>query len=139
MKKKDSNEEIIQTFFKLHKVFRNGATFQSKFAHLSPAQIHTLFFLEEKKIPVSEIAKCFSIAIPTATELLDRLVAMRLVTRGHSKEDRRIVNVSLTDSGKALIKKAKKQRHEKINVILSKLSLEDKKQLLRILQKVTEV
>lgn len=132
------HEEIIKTFFQLHKIFRGGTTFHSKIAQLSPMQMHTLFFLENKKIPVSEISKYFNTAIPTVTELLGKLSDMKLVTRVHSKKDRRIVYISLTESGKKLIEKAKKQRHQKINTILSHLSFEDKEQLLIILKKVTK-
>lgn len=138
MSENNLHEEIIQAFFKMHKVFKNGMSFDSKIAHLSPVQIHTLFFLENKKIPVGDIARYFTIAIPTVTALLDKLVEMKLVSRKQSKEDRRMVYVSLTKPGDNLLKKAKIQRAKKINEILSKLSQEDKEQLLSILKKVTD-
>ncbi|MFQ5649555.1 MAG: MarR family winged helix-turn-helix transcriptional regulator [bacterium] len=47
-----------------------------------------------------EVAASLQLAVNTATTLVDKLVAMELVVRHRSDEDRRIVKVALTEKGK---------------------------------------
>jgi DNA-binding MarR family transcriptional regulator len=84
-----------------------------------------------------DIAKCFSITMPSATALIDKLIEMKFVFRKNDETDRRIVKISLTKQGEKLLEEAMKQRMDKINKFLVSLSKKDKEDLLRILQKIT--
>ena len=87
---------------------------------------------------MNEIAKHFGISKPTATTLLDKLIEMKLAKRTADEEDRRIIQVSLTTKGTEFMKKAMEHRKKKMGLMLSFLSERDKKELLRILQTLSQ-
>ena len=71
---------------------------------LSDAQYSLLFSLREHEaLPSSELAHAADLAPATATEMLDALAEHGLVQRARSERDRRVVLVSLTDRGHALV------------------------------------
>lgn len=52
---------------------------------------------------MSELARQADMASPAATKLIDKLVNDNIVYRRHSRSDRRVVNIFLTDMGHAII------------------------------------
>jgi DNA-binding MarR family transcriptional regulator len=71
---------------------------------LRDAQYTLLFGLREHHaLPSSELAHLADLSPASATEMLDGLVAAKLVKRMRSDRDRRVVLVSLTDRGRALV------------------------------------
>jgi DNA-binding MarR family transcriptional regulator len=71
---------------------------------LSDAQYSLLFGLcDQEELSSGELALAADLSPATATEMLDGLVAAGLVDRRRSQRDRRVVLISLTDRGAALI------------------------------------
>jgi DNA-binding MarR family transcriptional regulator len=71
---------------------------------LSDAQYSLLFGLcEHRELSSGELALAAELSPATATEMLDGLVAAGLVHRTRSQRDRRVVLISLTERGEALI------------------------------------
>jgi DNA-binding MarR family transcriptional regulator len=71
---------------------------------LSFAQYGLLFGLEDKpELPTRELAVIADLSAATATQMLDHLEASGLVARVRSEHDKRVVLISLTDSGRAAI------------------------------------
>ncbi len=71
---------------------------------LSDAQYGLLFGLcEHDELSSGELALAADLSPATATEMLDGLVAAGLVKRRRSERDRRVVLISLTERGSALI------------------------------------
>jgi DNA-binding MarR family transcriptional regulator len=71
---------------------------------LSYAQFGLLFGLAERgELSASELAGLADVAPATATQMLDSLATAGLVERVRSERDRRIVLVSLTARGSALV------------------------------------
>ena len=83
-----------------------------------------------------EIAAHFATTMPTATSLIDKLILARLVKRGNDITDRRVVKLTLTGHGEKILEEISNHRKEKISKILSYLSEQDKKDLLRILNTI---
>jgi MarR family transcriptional regulator, organic hydroperoxide resistance regulator len=132
------NEKIVEVFYEVSRSIREKMSFDCDAAQLTVLQIQTMILIEKNRIlSMGDIANEYKISLPTATVLSDKLVKLNLIKRGKSKDDRRIVNISLTEKGKMLLKKAMKQRHAKINEILSYLSSEDRGELLRILDNLS--
>lgn len=65
--------------------------------------LQTLAFHEEMKM--TELATFLGLSKANATGLVDRLVKREMVERRHSSEDRRVVYVKLTSSGRLATKK----------------------------------
>lgn len=73
-------------------------------AELGYAQYHLLFGLAERGVlSASELAGLAEVSPATATQMLDGLAAGGLVERLRSDRDRRLVLVSLTPTGAALV------------------------------------
>lgn len=128
------NDGIVELMFKIPRLLKENMNFDSKTSHLTVLQLQTLVFLKKKgKSQMKEISDQFSITMPTATSLLDKLIDMKLVEREEDKNDRRIVIISLTESGKKILQEAIKNRNIKMSKLLSYLNFSDKKELLRIM------
>lgn len=71
---------------------------------LSFAQYGLLFGLEDKaELSTRELSKMADLSAATATQMLDHLEASGLVARTRSEQDKRVVLVSLTASGREAI------------------------------------
>jgi len=80
----------------------------------SYAQCGLLFALAERgEVSASELAALADVAPATATQMLDSLDAGGFVERSRSERDRRIVLVSLTERGSALIS-SRRARYEQL-------------------------
>jgi DNA-binding MarR family transcriptional regulator len=70
---------------------------------ITPPQWGVLVALwEQDGLPLSELAKRSYFDGPTMTGIVDRLEAAGLVVRRRDSQDRRVINVYLTDAGRAL-------------------------------------
>jgi DNA-binding MarR family transcriptional regulator len=129
------NEQIGELIFSLSRCLKDRMMFHSTTSQLTIMQLQALAYIHEKKrVSMSEIAVQFSITLPTATSLLDKLVSMKLVKREQSKEDRRVVYIVLTEKGGELLGQALQQKKEKMHRMLSYLSKEEKQQFHDILK-----
>jgi len=81
---------------------------------LSYAQCSLLFGLAGRgELSASELASRADVAPATATQMLDSLAAGGFVDRSRSERDRRLVLVSLTERGGALVA-ARRARYERL-------------------------
>jgi DNA-binding MarR family transcriptional regulator len=79
---------------------------------LSDAQYGLLFGLRDhRELSSSELACSADLSPATATEMLDGLVTANLVRRERSERDRRVVLISLTERGRALVEE-RRARYE---------------------------
>lgn len=69
------------------------------------------------------------------SRIVDRLVIKDLVKKGTCKKDRRLVDVMITDKGKALLERLDKREAELDN-ILSNLTIEESELLNQLLDKI---
>lgn len=133
------DEELIESFFKISRFLRDLSVTKSTTAQLTMLQLETLVLLKKNgKSTMGEIAKCFQIKMPTATSLLNKLIKAKLVKRSANSKDRRIVEITLTANGNLALKNFITARKAKIRRFLSYLSPSDKKELLKIIQKITK-
>src|ERR1700685_845456 len=91
-------QKFIEVMFKCSRLFRERMHYTSTIAHLSYLQIQTLTYLKlQQNAQMSEIAEHFHIELPSATSLLNKLVALQLVKRQQDEKDRRLVRIVLTE------------------------------------------
>jgi len=106
---------------------------------LSIIQIETLRIIREHRgILMKDLAGQLFISPPSATTLVDELVKKRLAQRSYDKKDRRLVLISLTPKGKMGLEKSLKGKMEWIRGKIKLLSGNEKKNLLKILEKLAE-
>jgi DNA-binding MarR family transcriptional regulator len=94
--------------------------------------------LRDGPMLMSELAKTMEIPLSSATNLANRLVEKGHVARERSEDDRRIVRVTVTGSGRRLMAKLEQFRLETSRHALARLSAEEQRTLITLLRKSSE-
>ncbi|MCD4752970.1 MAG: MarR family transcriptional regulator [Anaerolineaceae bacterium] len=107
------------------------------FGDLTHSQFYTLMALQRHKdLPLNEISGCIRRSPGNMTLVVDNLEKAGWVERVRSKEDRRVILVHLTESGKEKSKAAKKENARVIESLMSELNEEEINTLSAILLKL---
>jgi DNA-binding MarR family transcriptional regulator len=102
---------------------------------VTPAQVKVLLQLSRKEqMSVGEIADALFVSMPTASELVDRLVDSGHVVRTSDPADRRRVNVSATTESQQLIDRLVELRRTQVRKALVRLSPEERPVAVRTLE-----
>ncbi len=88
------------------------------------------------KVKMSELARALSIKMSSATSLVNRLIAQRMLTREGDAEDRRIVWIKLSPRGRKAVQRIIQQKSRAISDIFSVLTGLEREQYLHILLKI---
>jgi len=90
-----------EAFFRATRRARGRSTGPLEGSGLTLAQYQLLEALRETpRLPVSELATSAGVAPPTATRMLDALVRDGIAERTPCDQDRRVVQITLTDGGR---------------------------------------
>ncbi|WP_228851833.1 MarR family winged helix-turn-helix transcriptional regulator [Aegicerativicinus sediminis] len=102
---------------------------------ISPQQFNILRILNGASGPlkVQTVKERMIDRAPNATRLMDKLCAKELIQRINCSEDRRVVNVEITDKGKNLLNKIPDDFSENL---LKNITEEEAEALSRILDKI---
>lgn len=137
---KNSAEEILNRL--LVQLFNDILHIEEKamknteFTDLSITEIHTIEAIgTEGNRTMGEIAHDLRITVGTLTTAINRLIKKGYVERKRIEEDRRVVLVSLTESGKAVFLTHSVFHKEMIDEILENFQGEDLEVLNKILGK----
>ena len=92
--------------------------------------------MPEGNITMGEFSNALSVPLSTATRIADLLVDRGFIQRLTDSEDRRVVRISLTNTGKELYKAIDKYTRQRLQQILSTLTYEEKTILLTLVSKL---
>jgi DNA-binding MarR family transcriptional regulator len=106
---------------------------------LTLVQAQALKLLRAAPLPTSKLAAALGISAPAVTQLTDRLGRKRLIERQALKTDRRAVMVAITEKGGRVIDGFRKRRNEVFADTLSRLSDEDRVEVIDALSKIVAV
>ena len=117
------------------------ATMDGQYARhgTSRGRFHVLMMLYETEgqgLTPHDLAERAAVTRAAMTGLLDTLVKDGLVERQDDALDRRSYRVQLTDQGHRFLKRMLPDHFSRMNALVGKLSLEDKRQLVKLLEKV---
>ncbi|MCX7955581.1 MAG: MarR family transcriptional regulator [Patescibacteria group bacterium] len=134
--KKNIDKELFETIFNVYKIMKkNYSSFKE--IDLSMVQLHGLMHIfENPGCSLKELAERFSITNPSANDLTEKLINLKLIKREEDKKDRRIIHLNLTEKGKKIVNKILKQKNNCFSFLIKKLSSKEKEQLLLILKKI---
>ena len=105
---------------------------------LSAAQCHVLHLIEPNQpVAMGQIAESLACDASNVTGLVDRLESRGLVRRQPSSGDRRIKVLELTQAG-ARLRSIVMERMTQPPEILARLSVEEQRELVRILKRLLE-
>ena len=91
------------------------------------------------KIIMSSLAEALGVPLSTATHTVDRLVAKGLAVRNRSEEDRRVVQVEMSELGKRLQAAYRVKRGEMARSWLAPLSPGEREIFLELMDKITRL
>jgi len=134
--KKNLNKEIFNGIFNIYRLMRKKFKLVVK-SELTMIQIHALGFIKQNKnCQLKDLANAFSITLPTANNLVEKLIKFGLVYKKNDKDDQRVIRLKVTDKGDKLIKKIEKNKKDCLSDFINKLNNEEKSKLLMILKKI---
>ena len=85
---------------------------------------------------VAHVARCINVDPGAATRMLDRLEKKGFVSRSRSTEDRRVVNVTLTESGRQVADEVPRVLSQVLNEHLAGFSHDEWQTLLSLLRRM---
>jgi DNA-binding MarR family transcriptional regulator len=104
---------------------------------LSPLQLWTLVYIKEKGcVKSSELAREFNVTPATITAQIDKLVNNGWLERCDDGEDRRVINISLTEKSHREVDDLVQRSLDKYNWIFELLTKKEKEDMLRIFTKL---
>ncbi|MTI69230.1 MAG: MarR family transcriptional regulator [Firmicutes bacterium] len=107
---------------------------------LSPSHIQILFFLEsEGKHSISEIGEKLYISKSNMTPLINKLIDNNLAERIRDENDRRYVNIGITNKGKRLTESHRTLVANNLKDRLQGLSKKDLKELSKSIESVKNI
>jgi DNA-binding MarR family transcriptional regulator len=108
--------------------------------NLTHAQLNVLYALMENDpdpVSASELKNKILVSNPDVTRLLDRLVKKGLVLRDPCPDNRRKIDISLTDKGRELFNEAHSAGKQAVgNFFEDKITVEEATEFRRILHKI---
>lgn len=135
-----NQDSTAQRLIKSTRQFRKLDWNKESIGNLKPSEIEVLFCIrklgQNENITVSEISKLLRVTSPTVTQIVNRLDACGLIKRRINKEDRRSINVSLTDEGEAIAEQAGEKYASSINGLVEFLGDDQSEQLIKLMDKV---
>ena len=121
------------------RLMRKNVTNTLTFAHeLSMVQLQALQLISEGHETMRVLANEMHVKMPTLTTHIDKLEKAGYVKRSHDSNDRRVIRVTMTAKGKAAWKKSMDAKMERMQTMLQKMSLKDKKDLQRIITNISK-
>lgn len=106
----------------------------------SREEIRALFILgAAERMIMSNLAEALAVPLSTATHTVDRLVAKGLVARNRSEQDRRVVQVEMSDYGRKLRDTFREKQREMARSWLEPLSSGEREIFLELMDKITRL
>jgi DNA-binding MarR family transcriptional regulator len=128
--------ELELLFREMSKKFRNGMN--SAFnGEITVSEFFFLkYLLEAGPLKPSDVASQFGVSLSHVTALSDRMIKKGLIHRTRSEEDRRIVELVLSDKAKQTLEKLVNIKRQYVETVFQKVTDEELSQLIRIYQKM---
>jgi DNA-binding MarR family transcriptional regulator len=107
---------------------------------ITPVQYVIMSFLAHQGVlRMTDLAHSLGVTTAATTGTIDRLVRCKYVERLPEPHDRRIIKVRLTGSGEELVNKITRQRRAMIMSTFGKLSVRERRDYLKILERVRDI
>ena len=132
--------DVIDSLRSLIQALRASGREVEQKVGISSAQLYILQELQARPgQSINELARSTYTHQSSVSNVVGRLFDSRLVTRTQSKEDARRVNISISASGRSLLKKAPRTEQERLLAALKRLSTSELADLARTLSLLSEL
>jgi DNA-binding MarR family transcriptional regulator len=131
------NEILVDLFNDILNIEQRALS-SSKFKDLSISEIHTIEAVSYEERTMSEVAKQLGITTGTLTIAINNLVNKGYVQRKRNEDDRRVVLVSLTQTGKVVFRIHKKFHDDMVKATIEGMNTEEQEILINSLSKLND-
>jgi DNA-binding MarR family transcriptional regulator len=132
-------ENILNVLPLFRRSFRN-IDFDRVAEGLSHPHIMVMRMLEDhERLSVSAIGDKQFISRPQMTHIVDKLVSLGMVERIVNEDDRRVINVVLTDTGRKIMRRCDATIRNSVKESLSALDDKDVEEMSAALSKLAEI
>ena len=132
-------EDYIFRYIDKVKVLVSPGTWENLLLDCTKDEIFILLFVYRRsEVNMSMIAEYIHVPLNTATGIVGRMEKKNLIARYHSKDDKRVVKVAITDAGTRHIGSILKEIMRYVSVVMDRLSPEEIKMLFQTLNKIVE-
>ncbi len=133
-----TTEKLAEELLTLWRILR-GLSHPVKRAEMTPEQYWLLRVLSRTgPLSIGELANELGIAMSSATSACKRLEKVGLLTRERRVEDERIVQVALTEQGRAQIDLWRQRKREALTQLLKVLDEHEQQEFQHMLERVLE-
>ncbi|WP_053955383.1 MarR family winged helix-turn-helix transcriptional regulator [Inediibacterium massiliense] len=133
------SEDLYDLFLYLHSKIIDPNEMMKNFP-LPPSHVKVIIYLRHNGTSsISQIAKNLTISKPNMTPIIDRLIDKNIVKRCYDPNDRRIINIELTDEGHQFIKNEEKKIKNSLQKKISSLQKEDLETLSKDIISITNI
>lgn len=128
-------KKFIDTFENLSRIERHNQTIMGVKKSEARVLLCVEFLHDEKKckVNISEISKNLSITPPSTTEFVKNLINKGYLEKHVNPQDKRFIEITLTDNGKKMVQDLKKYFNSLFSGITEKLGKEQSKLLIELL------
>ncbi|KMJ56584.1 hypothetical protein AB685_21075 [Bacillus sp. LL01] len=141
-----NKDELYQHYTRLDKAFYKtmktiGPKVYEKLEHnLTGEQFFVLNTIDQLgKITSSHLAEELQVKPSAITAMIDRLSKNDFVIRERDEQDRRVVYLRISDSGKLALKTSKEKRNTIMEKYVSQMTDQEIEQLTNLLEKLTTI
>jgi len=130
-------EELSALALEMKRLWHRMSRDQAQ-VHMERQQYWVLSALEGGPRRMSALAECAETSQTSLTGIVDRLEDRGLVVRSRSAEDRRVVDVSLSEAGRQELFQRRVLFVARLENVLSPLDAEERAEFLMLLRKLTD-
>ncbi|MCM3363527.1 MarR family winged helix-turn-helix transcriptional regulator [Niallia sp. MER TA 168] len=99
------NNELIRSYSQIHKAYNHLVQLDANKLDLTAVQLKTLYRIYfQPDIGIGELATKLSLTKSTVSGIIDRLSQRQLIERTIPEDNRRAVNIQLTEEGHSIMK-----------------------------------
>jgi DNA-binding MarR family transcriptional regulator len=130
------HKELERALRAFKKAMTEAFVAEAKAAGCSVSYLEVMRYLAEHgEVSMKDIAGHLGVTPPSASALVDAMVAKQFLSRRPGSKDRRRIRLTLTPQAHRMLASIHARKHSVFGAMLSKLSVEDKDALARILMK----
>ena len=137
-----TKNNFVDQFWQIYEAWREKTvsaegSLQQSFDDLSVMQVQVIRIIaNHNPCTMSQIAKSSNLSLGNITQIIDKLITKKYVTRIRSTTDRRIVFAKLMAKGEKIIIASKSYVGAFTKQIMNKLTANEQEQFLDLLQKM---
>ena len=122
--KEENRDKFLSALQNINRAIKNESEDCGKMCGgLNEKELHVIGFIgQNKNVKMRDIADNIDAPMSTLTNIVDKLIEKKFLSREHSGNDRRVINVMLTDKGKTAFKIVSIKRKSVAEKVLSPFS-----------------